>query len=183
MSVTTYLKVGAIALTSLLSTIAFGLQSDSEKPMQIVADSWDMNRSSGVSVYRTNVEIDQGTTHIRGDTLTTYNDEHNKLAKAVIKGKGSELAHYRTLSEENKPELFADAMTITFYSQKRYVVLQGQAKIQQGDDVITGERLEYDLNSKQLKAPAQEGEHPRATIVIKPESIAGNKTTHSNKNS
>ncbi len=181
MLATCYLRIFTFLVGVIVPIVGVCLPSDNEKPMQIAADSAEMNRETGAAAYQNNVEIDQGTTHIRGDKLTTHNNSHNKLEKAVVEGSAKELAHYRTLTELNKPELKADAMKITFYTIKRYVILEGQAQITQGKDLIQGERLEYDLTKRQLKAPEQPKSHGRTTIIIEPDSIADSRASSASK--
>lgn len=180
MSVTFYPRLLILQIMMIIPLSSYALPSDNEKPMQIAANSAEMNRETGTAVYQDNVEIDQGTTHIRGNKLTTYNNNHNKLERAVVEGNTNELAHYRTLTDINKPELKADAVKITFYAIKRYVILEGKARINQGKDIITGERLEYDLTKRQLKAPQQTKTHSRTTIIIEPDSIAKSRTLSEN---
>ena len=54
---------------------------DSEKPIHITADSAELNEKSGVSIYRGDVKMVQGTTILTGDIVTVYtaNDEVDKM--------------------------------------------------------------------------------------------------------
>ena len=167
----------------LLPMYCYSLPSDTEKPMVINADSLDINQESGIHIYKDNVTIDRGTTHVRGDKLTTYNDQHNKLNKAIIESFTGKPVQYRTLLEEGKPELVATADTIIYLAQRNYVILEGNAKVTQGRDSITGQRLEYDLEKRQLLAPLskQKGKPSRAQIIIEPDSIASSSTAPSHR--
>src|SRR5690554_3283058 len=55
---------------SLLSGLAHALPSDSSQPINVQADSAEMDDKRGVAIYRGDVVITQGTLKITGDTVT-----------------------------------------------------------------------------------------------------------------
>lgn len=153
----------------------FDVNKDKNEKAYISSDTADLNRTTGVGVYRVDVKIDQGSTHVRGDVVTTYTDANNKLKEAIIVGKEGELASYETLIETGKPVLYAKAKTIKFYPQKNYIILIGNASIIQGTDSIQGDQLEYDIEKQHLIAKGNDSSKGknRTTIVILPKGEGG----------
>lgn len=146
--------------------------TDSGKPLKIEADTAEFDRQTGLSSYINNVKIDQGTTHVKGNKVTTKQDKTNSLEEIIIYGTAKNLAYYETLPEPGKPKLIAIAKTIKYYPKKRYVILLNQANITQGDNSITGEHIEYDIEKQKMRAAAltnDKGEKTRTTIIINPE--------------
>lgn len=161
----------------MLCTNAAALTSDEQEKLLISSESAEIDRKAGTSTYRTTVKVDNGTTHVTGEALTTYNDKNGRLVEIVVEGSPSEKAHYWTVTELNKPELHAKANLIKYYPQKRYIILIGDANIEQGTDSISGPLLEYDVEKQRLlakKAPNAQGQSARTTIVIQPNNEAGN---------
>ena len=56
-----------------------------------------------------------------------------------------ELAHYQQQSNENMDMVVADARKITYLVQEERLHLAGDARLQQAQDVFTGQLLYYDL--------------------------------------
>lgn len=167
--------IGIICLA--ISGQGFALQADQKEKIYISSDYAEMNRQTGIGIYRSGVEIDMGTTHVTGDILTTHMNKQNKIEVAVVEGNKKQLAHYRTIPEEGKAELHAKSKIIKFYPQRKYVILIGNASITQGHDSITGERLEYDMNKQSLISPKVAGaKKSRTRIVIDPNGDSGIKS-------
>lgn len=152
----------------LSASTAYALKEDESAPVYVVSKSAELDRSTGRNTFRENVKIDQGSTHITGDSATTQNDETNSVEEAIVIGNDKELAHYWSLTELDKPELHARALTIKFYPQKQYVILIGAASIIQGTDSIKGERLEYDIKKQLLKSAHDPKSDERTTIILQP---------------
>ena len=98
--------------------LAFVNNSDSNKPLSITSESAAFNRSTGVGTYERNVEIDQGTTHVRGDVVKTIQEKDNKLKEIIINGSANKQAYYEALVEPNKPKLVATANQIRYFPKK-----------------------------------------------------------------
>ena len=171
----------SIALLLPLTASAFINDADAKQPITISAETVSVNRSTGEGIYQHDVKIDQGSTHIRGEKVTTNNDGHNKLAKITIEGQRLKKASYETQMDANKPVLIASANIIYYFPQKNYVILTGDANIVQGDNSIQGEHIEYDIKAQRMRATAVEnnkGEKTRTTLIIKPEQGLALKKKH-----
>lgn len=164
----------SLCFFALLATSLSGLalNTDQNQKLYIVSQTADMNRTTGIGIFKGDVVIDQGTTHVTGDQVVTHNDKNNKLEEVVITGINNNLASYKTLTETGKPPLVATAGTIKYYPQQHYVILLKSASIKQGANSINGEHLEYDIAKQLLNSTATAltgGGPSRTTIVIQPD--------------
>ena len=78
------IKLATIFLVhSILITSAIALTDDSTKPINIQADSAEINDATGISTYRGNVKITQGSTVLTGD-IVTLETANKKVQKSYI---------------------------------------------------------------------------------------------------
>lgn len=141
------------------------LGSDKQQPANLLADSAVLNRNTGVSVYRGNVKLTQGTTIITGDVIVTYTDKHNQLLKAVATGT-QKLASYTTMPDNSKLLFTAIAQTINYYPNQGQAEFIGEAKATQGRDSFVGPQINYDINHEIVTSPSSH--QGRTTIIIQP---------------
>ena len=128
----------------LLTKMCFALPEDHNQIMQLQADSADLNQQTHRGVYIGDVQIDQGSTHVRAAQAITEGNETNQLIKAIIKGNQVAQAHYWTLTAADKPPLHAYADTIYYYPERHSIELIGNAKVEQGKDFFSAPQIIYD---------------------------------------
>lgn len=167
---------GFCAIALLFTSTIFALPSDNFKKLFISSDSASINRTTGISIYTGNVEITRGTTQVTADKLTTYSDKKDQIQKAIAVGTKDNLASYQTMTAENKPILIAKAITITYFPQKHYVILDGDASVIQGINTIKSPHLEYDLQKQILITNESPKEKNRTTIIIQPDDLSTGKS-------
>lgn len=151
----------------LIPVLSFGLSSDKQQPAYLQSDSATLNHKTGISIYRGNVKLTQGTTVITADILTTYTDQHNQLIKAIGTGTSTHLASYSTLPDNNKLPFTAVAIIIHYYPLRSWVEFTDQAKATQGKDNFAGPQLNYDINREIVTSPASK--LGRTQIIIQPD--------------
>ncbi|WP_263322172.1 lipopolysaccharide transport periplasmic protein LptA [Endozoicomonas sp. Mp262] len=152
----------------MLPGIAAALQSDRQKPIEIESNSADLDNKKGISVYRGNVIMTQGSTRIEGDLITIYNDAHRKVTRVVAKG---QRAYYEQQQENGKGKLKAWGNTINYDAAGDRIELLQQGELTQEGDVFKGEKIEYNLKLQTVNAsgqPAGNGEKGRVIMVIQP---------------
>lgn len=148
------------------------LPGDKNAKAYIVANSAEINKTSGISIFTGDVKIDHGSTHVTADKVTTYTDQNNHVVKAIALGLNGNLATYQTLNDPKKPPLVAKAQTIQYFPPQHYVILIGNAVVTQGKDSISGQHLEYDLTKKLLLTKTNIGETTgRTQIIIQPDDV------------
>ncbi len=150
----------------LLAKISFAMPDDREKILTLSADSADLNQQTHQGEYIGNVQLDQGTTHLRAASARTDGDKQNKLVLAIAKGNKKEQAHFWVITELNKPALHAFADLIQYFPERNVVELIGNAKVAQGDNSFTAPKIIYDT-VKQHVVSKSDGK-TRTTIIIHP---------------
>ena len=81
------LKITTIfLLVFAFSSNSIALTDDSTKPINIQADSAEINDDTGISTYRGNVKITQGSTILTGD-IVILETANKKVKKIISEGK------------------------------------------------------------------------------------------------
>ena len=127
-------------------TFLSALESDQEQPIRIQADAAIVDETSGSSVYKGNVIITQGTLEVTANEVEIFTADSEVIQIIAKTEKGSEvLAHYQQQINETMDMVVADAQKITYLVQEERLHLSGDARLQQVQDVFTGQLLYYDL--------------------------------------
>ncbi len=155
-------------MTLILPITSYALPSDSEKPLQIIADSTGINYKTGVNTYEGNVKINQGTTQVLADRVITKSQNH-KVSEAIAYGI-THLADYSTVPKDHDPVLHAQAKIIRFYPQKSMVELENNVIVTQGDNSYVGTFIIYNIKDQVVTAPAMK--NTRSTITINSKQIS-----------
>lgn len=156
-----------LLLLTFTFSVVHALPSDKNEKASIIADSSNYNYKTGIDIYEGNVQIDQGSTHIRADKVITKRDLQHKMKEATAYGI-KKLAHYWTTPRENEMEIHATAKVIKFYPMESNVTLIKNVEIRQGDNTFHGELIHYNKLAQTITVPSSE--HARAVIVYNPES-------------
>ena len=127
-------------------TFLSALESDQEQPIRIQADAAIVDETSGSSVYKGNVIITQGTLEVTANEVEIFTADSEVIQIIAKTEKGSEvLAHYQQQINKAMDMVVADAKKITYLVQEERLHLSGDARLQQVQDVFTGQLLYYDL--------------------------------------
>lgn len=124
---------------------AFTLPTDRQQKATLQADQLQYNRNSGEGIYTGNVVIIQGTTKISADKLFTYNDKNNQLLKAIAFGHP---ATYSTIQTIKQQPIIATANQIEYNPISKKVILLGDAKVVQGENVLISGKILYDVQQQ-----------------------------------
>lgn len=156
----------SLGLLSLTNSLCWALPEDRQKLLELSADSADLNQHEHRGEYSGNVQLDQGSTHLRAAHAVTEGDKQNKLVMAEATGDGKEPAHFWTLTAIDKPPLHAYADTIRYFPDRHLVELIGNALVTQGDNSFNAPKISYDT-LKQHVVSKSDGKK-RTTIIIHP---------------
>jgi len=146
----------------LLTPSAWALSTDKDQPIEIEADNADLDDEKGVTIYRGNVVLIQGSVRMSGDIMTVYfkNDELDTL---IMEGKP---ARYRQLPDDSEIYDEAEALRMEYYELKNLVILIDKASFKQEGLSFSGNRIEYDTEHSKVKAKGSpNGE--RVKIILK----------------
>lgn len=111
---------------------------DSEKPIHITADTAELNDKTGVSIYRGDVEMIQGTTILTGDIITVYT-KNNEVTKMISVGN---LATYQETTDDGDI-VYAESEEMIHNSAEKKVELFRKGKITQVGNVIRSDYILY----------------------------------------
>lgn len=128
----------AFTITLCLSNTAFARSDDGEKPIHISADTAELNEKSGISIYRGDVKMVQGTTILHGDIITVYtaNDEVEKMVSV------GDLATYEEITDDGDT-VYAESEEMIYNSAENKVELFRRGKITQVGNVIRSDYILY----------------------------------------
>jgi len=127
---------------------AWALSTDKDQPIEIEANSADLDDEKGVTIYRGNVILTQGSVRMTGDTMTVYftNDELDTL---IMEGQP---ARYKQLPDGSKIYDEAEALRMEYYELKNMIILIDKASFKQEGLSFSGNRIEYDTEHSRVKA-------------------------------
>lgn len=145
--------VSIIFMYGSLALPVFALKDDNKAKMIITADSTIFNYKTGFTIFEGHVKVDQGTTHIAADRLTTKTNPGHKIIEAIAYGLQG-LAHYWTLPKIGDTEVHAEAKIIKFYPSKSTVALEQNVTMTQGENSFQGQLILYNRNDQTVFVPA-----------------------------
>ena len=156
-----------IALTFLIiTTSAYTKALDQKDVIHIMADSWNYNRKTGISIFLGPVKIDQGSTHITAAKVITKQTDDKHMEEMTAFGDNKTQAHYWDTKTINESALHAYAGTIHYLPTKSLITLKENAHIQQGKNHFKGNLIYYNMNDQTIMAPKTP--NSRTTIIYQP---------------
>ena len=157
---------------------ALALPADSGQPISIAADRAEHDDARRITIYRGNVEVDQGSLHITGDNVTIQFDGQDEVAKITVRGAP---AHFRQLSGGGASQRKAWAKQMEYFPGQDLIMLVGEARYEKDGSHVRADRLVYDSRNARFKALTDtasggdrtDGKKPeRVRIEIKPKKDA-----------
>lgn len=148
------------AVALLISTAALPLESDRQQPIELAADSVDIDESKGVSIYKGDVDLRQGTIHLRADIVTVHQRER-RPTRIVAKGRPVKFKQ-----QSRKGPVEGEARTVEYEVGSENLVLTGDAVLIQGKDSMRSDRIVYDRVRSVVKAGAAAKGKQRVRISI-----------------
>lgn len=145
---------------------AFAIKDDIKQKLHIIADSSIYNYKTGITIFEGNVKVDQGTTHITADKLTTKTNKNHKIQEAIAFGL-KQPAHYWTLQKIGEPEMHAVANIIKFYPIDSNVTLEQNVVVTQGENSFQGQMILYNMGDETITVPASK--NGRSVLVYNPD--------------
>ena len=158
---------------SLLPALAVALPSDREQPINIEADHAQLDDERGVTQYKGNAILTQGTLRITGDIITFYYDDNQQITKTIAEGN---LATYQQVHKAGEDPVKARAIQMEYHAKTQKIYLLGDGYVLKDGGKITGNRIEYDITKNIVhvnSGPVQIGDKiqqstGRVHIIIQP---------------
>ncbi len=156
------LAVFALLLMFTSLTLAQDLR---EEPIYIESDSLKIDDIKGISTYQGNVVFRHGPDTVKADKVVIYTEQRKDVKKIVATGKPARFDRYAELLEDQS---WGEAEIIEYYADKALVIFNKEAKFQQGDNQFSGNRVEYELDKKLVKAGKSVAGEGRIKMIIHP---------------
>ncbi len=150
-----------LAFICILSSIdALALSGDKDQPIQLAADSVDVNESTGISVYKGDVDLRQGSIHLQADKVTVHQKGANP---SKIIAEGNPVKFKQT---SKKGPVTGRAKRAEYAVNSEQLLLIGNASLTQGKDTMKSDRIIYDRVKAVVKAGAAAKGSGRVNITI-----------------
>ena len=151
-----------------LSGPLLALKTDRQQPLEVNADSTEGSLGDGIATLRGNVEIRQGTMLIRSD-IAEVEKVDGRVRKFELTGNPVHLQ--QEIEEEGV--VTAEAKKVVYIVATGIVTLTGEADVIHPQYHISGEVLEYDMNTQHFQGSGGDG-NGRIRIRLEPEVVPGN---------
>ena len=154
-----------VSLSLLCSVTANALPDDRKQQITIESDSAERNEKSGLTEYKGNVIIRQGSVLIDADRVTIhYKDK--KVSRIISEGSP---ASYQQQPDTEGGLVIARGEVIEYLLATDKINLQQNASLARNGTLIKGDRISYDLKNETWKAKGGDrGEQQRIQLVIPP---------------
>jgi lipopolysaccharide export system protein LptA len=144
---------------------ALALPGDKDAPVEIEADSADINQRTSTTTYRGNVLIRQGSMQLRADKVVIgYKDR--KPSQLTATGNP---ASFKQRPEKNKPWVTGEGKRIVYDINSEELTLTDNAVLTQNNDSFRSDRIVYDRVKARLKAGAAAKGSERVRVIIHPQ--------------
>ncbi len=161
------------ALLAAGSVLAEDAPQTEPQPIYIESDSLDIDDTKGISIYRGNVRFRQGSASLSADVVKVYAKQRQDVEKIIAEGKPARFE--QKAEKEGEQDSSGEANLIEYHAAESLVVLDGNARFQQGENVFAGNRVEYQSDTKVVRAGKSVADEGRVQIVIQPRNGDGQK--------
>jgi lipopolysaccharide transport protein LptA len=132
--------------------------TDKKLPVHFTGEGLSGSREKGFAEIHKNVVVTQGDLRLASEKAEVYYDEiTNDIVKIIVKGNVKMLRN----SKEAGETVRANSDRAEFDAQAQKVLLQGNAELFRGQDVMRGQSISYDLKTGWIDASKVKG-------VVKP---------------
>jgi lipopolysaccharide export system protein LptA len=153
----------AVTLALLLAAASLAaLEGDRERPIELAADSVDLDEGRGVSIYRGDVDLRQGSMRLQADVVTVH-QRGRRPARVEAEGRP-----VRFTQQSARGPVKGEARRMEYDIDSENLVLQGDAVLVQGQDSMRSDRIVYDRERAVVKAGAAADGRQRVRISIQP---------------
>lgn len=162
-----FLLMAGITLLAMPPSL-LALKTDRQQPLEVNADSTDGTLGDGMATLKGNVEIRQGSLLIQAD-IAEVEKVDGRVRRFELNGSPVHLQ--QEIEEEGV--VSAQALKIDYVVATGIVTLTGAADVVHPQYNISGEVLEYDMNSQNFRGSGGDT-NGRIRIRMDPEVVPGN---------
>lgn len=160
------------ALLMLSPTLVQAVSPARDQPITIEADGATIDEKKGVSIYSGHVVLKQGDIQITADKLIVHHQQ-GKVTHVTAEGKP---VHYRQQGKRQQGKTTAEdiegeAKTMEYFAEDERLLLLEGAKLSQGGNAFSGNRIDYDIKGDVVTAGVSQSGRERVQVTIQPKSI------------
>jgi len=152
-----------LALMS-FSTSLWALSSDKQKPVEVEADSFNLDDAKKITVYSGNVIITQGSMEIMADKVTIHG-VRGTTDKVIAIGKP---VKFKQQPDGNQGLIRGEANRFNYLVSKDTLILLDNATLWQNGNTFASDRIEYDSKRSIVKAGDKKAGSKRVKITLEP---------------
>ncbi len=159
-----------LALVLLLLFLSGGevqaLSTDKDQPIEVEADGMEIDEGKGVTTYRGNVEVVQGSIRLKADTVYIFQSAGN-TDRLEAEGKP---VYFRQRPDGKQEDVRGHASRIEYNTNSELLYMVGDAVLFPGDGhKLTSQRITYDRVKAVMKAGAavSHGKKPEKSGRVK----------------
>ncbi|HEY3982997.1 lipopolysaccharide ABC transporter substrate-binding protein LptA [Cedecea sp.] len=145
---------------------AWALTGDTDQPIHIESDQQSLDMQGNVVTFTGNVVVTQGSIKINADKVVVTRPG-GEQGKEVIDGYGNPATFYQ-MQDSGKP-VKGHASTMHYELANDFVVLTGNAYLEQLDSNITGDKITYLVKEQKMQAFSEKGK--RVTTILVPSQL------------
>lgn len=153
-----------IALSVLLSSPAYALKSDREQPINVESVEQSADLQANKLVFSGDVVATQGSIKVKADKIEVTRNSDGTLKSIIAYGSPTTFEQ----QQDNGRYIRSRSSTLSYIPQETKIVLQGRAVIWQGESKMSGERIEYNINSQKMRAYNNNSQGGRVSSTFVP---------------
>lgn len=156
------------ALLLMMSSSTFALQSDREQPINIVADTSEVDAKTGYTRITGGVVITQGSLNVNADEARVYVVD-GKVNRVELDGRPATWKQQL----DNGEDMNARALHIDYKVPVGIIELTGDALVNHPQGKISGASLLYELDTEKLRGFSKQNsnDNERIQITIEPSAV------------
>ena len=115
-------------------------------------------------MFSGDVVATQGSIKLHADKIEVTRNTNGSLKSIVAYGSPATFEQ----QQDNGRYIRSRSSTISYHPEETKIVLQGRATIWQGESKMTGERIEYNINSQKMRAYNNNSQGGRVSSTFVP---------------
>ncbi len=139
----------------MFSYIVFGVENKKE-PIVIESDTLEYLKSDNMVIYKGNVVVKKGDFVLKSNLLRIFLDKKGQIKKILAVGNVRFVKGNRK-GKSDKAE---------YFKNKNFIVLKGNAELQQDNNIIEGDEIVYYLDTEKAEV---KGKNKRVRTIFFPE--------------
>lgn len=128
-----------------------GFSQQSDDPIEIEADELEVLDADNVAIFRGSVVVVQGTATLRTRELRVHYQAGGDGAIGPTSNQGLRLLEAMGAVEIRSEDQYAAGNTAEFDFVAEVITLTGDVLLQQGENIVRGQTLTVDLNSRESR--------------------------------